>query len=189
MKSNFIEIEGALINPDVAEIKFSCDLGKCKGACCTMESEYGAPLKAPEIEKIEENLSVILEYLPKEHVKEIKQNGFWEMKFSQLMTKSINNKECVFVYYEGDIAKCGIEKAYFDEKIDFRKPISCHLFPIRISNHGGEVLRFEHYSECKPALEKGIKQNISTAEFCKDALIRFFDKDWFEKLKSHLRNY
>lgn len=153
-----------------------------------MESEYGAPLKASEVGEIQKNLPVIFEYLPEEHVQSIKQNDFWEKKFGQLMTKSMNDRECVFVYYDGDIAKCGIEKAYFDGKIDFRKPISCHLFPIRISNHGGDVLRFEHYSECEPAIMNGIDKKITTAEFCKDALIRFFNKDWFEKLRSYIRS-
>ncbi len=188
MKYKFIEIDGTLINNDIVDIKFSCDLEKCKGACCTMESEYGAPLKEDEIYEIRKNLPVILDYLPAEHAEAIRKEDFWEKKFDQLMTKSINDRECVFVYYDGDIAKCGIEKAFFDGKVDFRKPISCHLFPIRISNHGGNILRFEHYSECEPAIINGIEKNISTAEFCKDAIIRFFDKDWFEKLKSYIRS-
>src|SRR5690554_755061 len=117
MKKNFIQIDNVIINTDITETKFTCDLEKCKGACCTMKSDYGAPLTREEIEKINEILPVIKNYIPERNIKEIEENGFWEEKFDQLMTTSINKKDCVFVYYEGKIARCGIEKAYNDGKI------------------------------------------------------------------------
>jgi len=179
MNPDFIEIDNIYINAEIVDTNFTCDLGKCKGACCTMESEYGAPITQSEIEEINKNLPSIIEYLPKEHIKEIEQNGFWMKKDNELMTRSLNNRACVFVTYEGDIAKCGIEQAYRQGKIDFIKPVSCHLFPIRVSNFGGPVLRFEKYSECAPALEKGKNTQIKIIDFCRDALQREFGESFF----------
>lgn len=186
MKKNFIEIDNVIVNSDITDTKFTCDLEKCKGACCTMESEFGAPLTREEIEKINEILPVVKQYIPSRNIEEIENYGFWEEKFDQLMTRSIDNKDCVFVYYEGDVARCGIEKAYNEGKIDFRKPISCHLFPIRISDFGGDVLRFERYSECEPALKKGVETGLSVLDFCKDSLKRLYGNEWFEKIKEFL---
>lgn len=188
MGRKFYEIDDVILNPELLNQKFTCDLEKCKGACCTMESEFGAPLRQEEIDKINGKLHVIKEYLPKRHIDEIETSGFWEDKFDQLMTGSIDNKACVFVYYDNGIARCGIEKAYEDEKINFRKPISCHLFPIRITNFGGDILRYEEYSECKPALEKGKETNLTVLEFCQDALSRLYGTNWFEKAKGFLRS-
>lgn len=183
MYKGFIEIDGVIVNPDVIKTEFTCDLSKCKGACCTMESELGAPLEKDEVEKIKEILPIVLEYLPEKHKNAIANEGFYENSDDLLMTKSINNRDCVFVFYEGDVAKCGIEKAYFDGKVDFRKPISCHLFPIRISDFGGPVLRYEKYKDCAPALEKGKETELTIFEFCKDALIRMFGETWYKKVK------
>lgn len=183
MKPEFFEIDNILINGEVVSTNFTCDLGKCKGACCTMESQFGAPITQEEIDKIDAILPVVLDYLPQKHSKEIQKKGFWVKKHDQLMTRSMNNRECVFVYYEGDIAKCGIEKAYGDGKVDFIKPISCHLFPIRISDFGGQVLRFEKYSECQPAIEKGNNTKIKIIDFCKDALERRFGSKWLNTIK------
>lgn len=183
MEPEFVEIDGVLINTEVFRVNFTCDLSKCKGACCTMESEFGAPISEEEIMKIERSLPVIKEYLPAEHTKVIEQKGFWLNIYDNLMTRSLNNRACVFVTYDGEVAKCGIEKAFFDGKIEFRKPISCHLFPIRISKFGGDVLRFEKYRECSEALEKGNKSNIKVVDFCRDALEREYGKEWFLKTK------
>jgi len=180
---NLIPVENVLVRPEIMETHFSCDLEKCKGACCTIESEFGAPLLDEEIPVIKEILEEVFPYLPEEHVKLIKKNGFFYNHDGELMTRSINKMECVFVYYENAVAKCAMEKAYFEDKITFRKPISCHLFPIRITKFGGDVLRYEKFSECSPALDKGKKENIKIAEFCKESLVRLYGKKWYSKLK------
>lgn len=182
-----LTIDEVLVRSEVTDTPFACDLAKCKGACCTLESEFGAPVNHEEVEKIEQILPVVKDYLPAEHVEEIELNGFYEFRENELMLKSINNKACVFVYFQGDIAKCGMEKAFLEGKTDFRKPISCHLFPIRVSKFGGEVLRYEEFSECKPALEKGKQENTTIAEFCKDSLTRLYGNKWYSKLKDCLR--
>jgi hypothetical protein len=150
-----------------------------------LESELGAPVKKEEIEEIEKILPVIKKYLIQKNIDEIEKNGFYEMKDGEILITSVNNHDCVFSFYDNTIAKCAIERAYFDGKVEFRKPISCHLFPIRVTDFSGDVLRYEKFSECAPALEKGKEENITIAEFCKDSLIRLYGEDWYNKLMNY----
>lgn len=182
-KSNFISINDVLIRKEVAETPFVCDLDKCKGACCTLESDFGAPLKEDEIQEITKALPFVKEILSENHWEEIEENGFYEKKDGELLTRSINHKACVFVYFEDKIAKCSLEKVFFEQKTSFQKPISCHLFPIRVSEFGGDILRFEKFSECTPAIEKGKEENVTAFEFCQNSLERKYSKQWFKKAK------
>lgn len=184
-----ITVDNILVRKEILETKFSCDLKKCKGACCTLESQFGAPLKTKEIDIIEGLLPVVLPYLDSGGKEEIKERGFWEEKDGELMTRSIDDKQCVFVIFENNVAKCAIEKAYYDGKINFKKPLSCHLFPIRITNFGGETLRYEKFKECEPALENGRVENTTIAEFCKESLVRLYGLEWYTKLNEKTRNY
>ena len=187
MNPEFLEIDDVYVNKEIADTNFTCDLSKCKGACCTMESDFGAPITEAEIEKIDKILPVVIKYLPKEHVEIIERDGFWIEKQGELMTRSLNNRACVFVIWDGYIAKCGIERAYRDGKTDFIKPISCHLFPIRVSKFGGDVLRFEKYKECQPALEKGNRTQLKILDFCRNSLEREYGKEWFDKTKEAVK--
>lgn len=181
--NNLIAVENVLVRKEVLTTRFACDLKKCKGACCTIDSEYGAPINADEIPEIEKILDIVFDYLDDINIQEIKENGFYEKKYDDLFLRSINNRDCVFVCYDNDIAKCSIEKAYFDGKTEFRKPISCHLFPIRISKFGGDILRYEKFISCEPALENGKSLDITIAEFCKESLIRMYGENWYSQLK------
>ena len=178
-----IQIENISLGKEIAETRFACDLLKCKGACCTLESNYGAPLEEGEVEQISQILETLKEYLPEKHNNVIEKKGFFERKENKLMTMSVDNKACVFVNYEGEIAKCGIEKAYLDGKTNFRKPISCHLFPVRVEDFDGDVLRYEKFDECSPAVEKGEEENIRLIDFLQASLIRKYGQKWFLKLK------
>lgn len=186
--NNVLQIDNVTIRQEVLETPFSCDLDKCKGACCTLESQYGAPLMNYEITTIENNLTEVLNNVSEKNREEIELNGFWEKIEETIMLRSIGHKDCVFSYYENGIARCGIEKTFFDGKINFQKPISCHLFPIRISDFGGDVLRYEKFKECEYAVENGRKLSITIAEFCKDSLTRLYGKGWFEKLSGYMRS-
>ncbi|MFZ1291112.1 MAG: DUF3109 family protein [Melioribacteraceae bacterium] len=181
---DFENIDGVLVSREIQKTKFTCNLEICKGACCTMKSEYGAPLKKEEINEIDKHLDKIKSYLPKKSLKEIELNSFWEEKHKELMTRSVGKKDCVFVFYDGDIARCAIEKAYYDGKIDFIKPISCHLFPIRVADFGGDVLKYEKYDICDPALEKGKETNLSILEFCEKPIKRAYNSKFYNKLKN-----
>ena len=183
MSWKILPVGNILVRAEIAEMPFKCDLKKCKGACCTIESEFGAPLKKSEIENIKNILETVKVYLSVEHKKEIEENGFYETQSDELLIKSMDNKECVFVYFEDDIAKCAIETAYWEGKTDFQKPISCHLFPIRVSDFGGDVLRFEKFDECEPAFDEGKNNNITVAEFCEEPLNRLYGKNWYSQFK------
>ncbi len=178
-------INDVLVRDDIVEIPFSCDLKKCKGACCTLESELGAPINKNEIEEIEKILPIVKKYLTQTNIDEIEERGFYEAKDDELMITSVDNKDCVFSFYDNSIAKCAIERAYFDGKVTFRKPVSCHLFPIRVTDFSGDVLRYEKFSECAPALEKGKEENVTIAEFCKDSLVRVYGENWYNKLMNY----
>lgn len=181
--SNFISVNDVLLRKEVVETTFSCDLGKCKGACCTLESQYGAPLNEEELIEMEKALPLVKEIVPEEHWDEIEELGFYEEKDGEILTRSVNSKACVFVYFDKQIAKCSLEKLFFEKKIAFQKPISCHLFPIRVSNFGGEVLRFEKFSDCSPALEKGAEEKTTAFQFCKNSLERKYGIHWYKKAK------
>jgi hypothetical protein len=178
-------INDVLVRDEIVEIPFSCDLKKCKGACCTLESELGAPIKKEEVEEIEKILPIIKRYLKQTNIDEIEDKGFYEMRDGELLITSINNRDCVFSFFDNGIAKCSIERAHFDGQIEFRKPISCHLFPIRVSDFSGDVLRYEKFSECAPALEKGKEENVVIAEFSKESLIRLYGEEWYKKLMNY----
>lgn len=178
-----IVVKNVILSPKLIDTKFACDLSKCKGACCTLESEFGAPLLENEISQIHDSLAAAKSYLSESHLTKLNKDGFFERKYGELMVSSINKKECIFAFFEDDIAKCSLEKAFIEGKTNFRKPISCHLFPIRVSKFGGDVLRFEEFSECASAIENGIKKNISVIDFCKEALIRLYSKNWYSTLK------
>jgi len=184
LNNDFIEIGSILFDNELVNTKFTCDLEKCKGACCTMVSDFGAPLIEDEIREIENVLGQVLKYLSSYNQKEIENNGFWEKKSGELMTRSINRRDCVFVVYEKNIAKCAIEMAYRNGDSKFIKPISCHLFPIRVKEFGGKVLKYEKYTDCSPALIKGKKTKLNIMDFCREPLERAFGGNWFNKLKS-----
>ena len=176
-----IKIDDILVEGEILNTNFACDLKKCKGACCTFPGEYGAPLKKEELPLIEDNLESAFEYLSEESIDIIKNEGFYEIKDGNLATRCIDGKDCVFVTYDGDVAKCSLEKAFYDKKSDFKKPISCHLFPIRVGDYAGKYLYFDKFKECEPAFEKGESEGIHLSESVKEALEREFGTDWTQK--------
>jgi len=139
MDKQILPVGNIQVRKEIAEMPFKCDLLKCKGACCTFESHYGAPISWEEVEQINNILSAVIDYIPKAHKDVIDSEGFYEVKNDEPLLNSFEHKACVFVYYDNQIAKCALEKAFLDGRTDFKKPISCHLFPIRISDFGGDV--------------------------------------------------
>lgn len=174
-----ILVDDILVEDRIASTHFECDLQKCKGACCTFPGEYGAPLLDEEVDKIKEALPYAMEYLSEKSIKHIEEQGFIQGSPGEYTTTCIEKKDCVFVYYEGDIAFCSIEKAYRDGKIDFKKPISCHLFPIRVGNFNGKYLYYEKIPECNAALIRGKEKQVKIYQSVKEALIRAYGEDWY----------
>jgi hypothetical protein len=175
-----IKIQNTLVEDNIPDIRFACNTSACKGACCTMAGGQGAPLLDEELEKIEQSFPIIRSYLPQAHLDTIAQFGLFEGEPKKYTTMCINNRACVFVLYEEGIARCAFEKAFFEDKLTWRKPISCHLFPIRIDHEITHRLRYEQISECDPALHHGEQKNIHLSIFLKEPLVRAFGSQWYE---------
>ncbi len=161
---------------------FACDLKQCKGACCTLSGGSGAPLREEEIAPIEAAKDQAMEYLSESSRAYIKSHGWLDGSYGDRTVGCIDDKQCVFVFWEDDIARCALERAYKDGKTAFRKPISCHLFPIRIADFGGPYLYYDVFSECKPALANGEKLGLAIKDITRDALVREFGAEWVEAL-------
>ncbi len=179
-------IDDILIEEDIIHSFFACDLEKCKGACCTFPGEYGAPLLNEEISIIESFLENVKEFLSSRAIEIINSSGFYRGGTNHYTTQCIDKRDCVFVYYDNVIAKCALEKAYLAKKTNWRKPLSCHLFPIRIKKYSQIHLHYEKIPECLPGIVKGTINNQHLIISLNEALIIAFGEDWTNKVKALL---
>lgn len=181
-----IEHRNTLISEDLFEKRFVCDLNACKGACC-VEGESGAPLTQEEAEQMKKLWPKYKSYIPEKGRQAVAEQGFSVIdEDGDLVTPLVDGKkECAFtVFDEKGIALCGVEKAWKDGRIPFRKPISCHLYPIRIEKVGErDGLNYHKWNLCKPACTCGAKLDVPVFRFLKDALIRKYGKQWFAELE------
>lgn len=181
-----IEHHGTLLSEDLFEERFVCDLNACKGACC-VEGESGAPLEKEEALLLKKLWPKIQPYLPESGQRAVAELGTSVIDGDgDLVTPLVDgHKECAFtVFNEKGIALCGIEQAWRDGKIPFRKPISCHLYPIRITElkfHEG--LNYHRWPICKPACACGAKLGVPVFRFVKDALVRKYGQVWYDELE------
>ena len=178
-----LEIEGKIISLEVLEKHFCCDLNDCFGTCC-VQGDYGAPLEEGEKEEIEKYYPVFKKHMMRKGVSSVKRQGFAIPDIENVLTTPlIKGRECAFVFYDGNIAKCAIEKAFFEDGIPFRKPISCHLYPIRTKKYKDfEAVNYHHWHVCSAATILGEEKNIRLVDFLKDALIRKYGQPWYEML-------
>jgi len=179
-----IEIDKTIVSLDVVTKRFVCDLKKCKGACC-IEGDGGAPLEDAEVDKITEYLPAILPYLNEQSRQTIEQNGIFDVDDDGDKLTVLNpGLECSFSIVENGIMFCGIEKAFNEGKIPFRKPISCYLYPIRLTKYTQfEAVNYHTWDICKHAREKGKKDNVKVYEFLKTPLIEKFGQEWYNNLE------
>ncbi len=186
-----IQIEDTIISLDVLEEMFCCDLPQCLGQCC-VEGESGAPVEDSEVSKLEEVLPVVWDDLS-EKAKEIinKQGVVYIDEDGEFVTSIVNGKDCVFTCYDSTgICKCAIEKAFREGKTDFYKPISCHLYPIRVAKYNNfRAVNYHRWSICKPAVALGKSQGVKVYEFLREPLIRKFGNQWYEQLEIVVREY
>lgn len=160
---------------------FICDLPRCKGECC-VSGDAGAPLEEEEISIIEDYLEFIKPYMSEGGIKAVEEQGVFDYDSEGMyVTSLIEGRECAFAGFdEKGISYCAIEKAYLDGKIDFKKPISCHLYPIRLEKMAGFThLHYHRWSVCLPAIRKGRKEGVPLYVFLKEPLIRRFGKEWY----------
>ena len=181
-----IEHRGTLLSEDLFEKRFVCDLNACKGACC-VEGESGAPLEPEEAEQMKKLWPKYKSYIPEQGQQAVAEFGFSVVdEDGDLVTPLVDGKkECAFTIFENGVALCGIEKAWKDGKIPFRKPISCHLYPIRIAKLAGyEGLNYHKWKLCKPACTCGAKLDVPVFRFLKDALTRKYGAQWYSELEA-----
>jgi hypothetical protein len=180
-----IAIDNVLISDDVVEARFVCDLQKCKGGCCE-DGDAGAPLEEEECKIIDEHFHSFESYLTQEGAAEIKRQGkyVWDKEFGWV-TPTINGGLCAYGFRDKEgIIKCGIEAAYYDGKLDWKKPISCHLFPIRITQRKKyTMVNYEpRETLCAPACALGKKVKLPVYQFLKEPLERKFGTEFYETL-------
>ena len=170
------------VEEEIALERFSCDLAKCKGACCTLQGARGAPLLDDEKDLVERYFPAVRKYLAPRNIRVIERNGMVDGYQGAYATTCVQDRDCVFVTYEGDVAKCSIELAFNNGEIPWRKPVSCHLFPLRYSGGGPGLLRYEAIPECSPGREKGKTEDTGLHDFLKEALVRRLGADWYGRL-------
>jgi len=180
-------VENPSVEPEIPKIRFACDLERCKGACCTMPGPRGAPLHDEEIEEIGKAYPVIRKYLSFRHKDMIEERGLVQGKRGDYTTQVVDQKACVFVILENNIATCAFEKAFLNREIQWRKPISCHLFPIRVSQQPPYSLRFEDIGECRPAIERGQREDIPLWKFLEASLIRAYGQEWYNNFAEYCK--
>jgi hypothetical protein len=202
-----LAIGNTLISQEVMKVAFTCDLNRCKGACC-VAGDSGAPLEEAELELLDKVYEKVKPYLTEEGIRTIEKNGNYvydkedrefvtpliirsdkeKNKLRKSKDKNENAraelKECAYTIFENGIALCGIEKAFNEGKIDFHKPISCHLYPIRITKKNGyDSLNYNRWDVCSPACELGKQTRIPIFEFVSSALTRKYGAAWLAELR------
>lgn len=178
------QIGDAIVASDIIEENFLCDLSACMGECC-VEGDAGAPLEEEEVKIIEDLLSEVWDDLSPTAQAVIKEHGVaYRDHDGDMVTSIVHGKDCVFTYYdEKGICKCAIEKAYREGRTNFYKPISCHLYPIRLQKYKDfTAVNYHRWSICKAAVLLGKKEGLKVYEFLKEPLIRRFGEDWYNEL-------
>lgn len=178
-----IQIGDAIISLDIFEKRFCCDLAYCKGVCC-VEGDSGAPLSEGEAKRIENNYEKIKPYMKSDGIETVRQLGFSVIDAEgDEVTPLIGGRECVYAIEENGNCRCAIEKSWMRGESDFRKPISCHLYPVRITKYRHyEAVNYNEWSICACARSKGETEGIPLYVFLKEALIARYGEEWYEQL-------
>ena len=177
-----IEILNTLVSLDLFKEFFCCDLDKCHGLCC-VEGDAGAPVTPDEVEMLEEAYEKLHEDLPLQAQQQIEKEGVvYPDKEGELVTQIINGKDCVFAKHEGASALCAIDSAYRNGKFHWQKPISCALYPVRLSTVGGmTAVNVHKWDVCQPARKLGAALHLPVYQFLKEPLIRRFGQAWWDE--------
>jgi hypothetical protein len=189
-----IEIDGKIVSTDIITQRFLCDLGRCKGICC-VEGNAGAPLEEEEKQILADEYDYYKPFLTDEGRKEIERQGFAVVdEDGDLVTPLVGDAECAYSYNEGGVTLCAVERAWKEGLTPFRKPISCHLYPIRVMKFGNGTLglNYHRWGVCEPARVLGQKKGVPMFRMLEDAIVRRFGRDFFASLtaaEQYLNNY
>jgi hypothetical protein len=181
-----LQIGKTIVSLDVLEQEFCCDLKECRGACC-VEGDSGAPVTIEEVKQIKDLYPLFEEYLSERNRAEIQNKGFSVIdNDGDLVTALVGNNECVFTFIDDEgITKCAIEKAFFEKNTSFRKPVSCHLFPVRVTEYKRfDAVNYEQLVICKPGRNFGTIKKVPLWQYLKEPLVRKYGKLWFDELET-----
>lgn len=178
-----LQIDDTIVSLALIEKRFLCDLPACKGSCCRY-GDTGAPLTSEEAAIMERIWPQVRPYLRPEGISAIENQGTnITDREGELVTPLINNEECAYTVMEDDIFKCGIETAFNAGAVSFRKPLSCHLFPVRVKQYRDfRAVNYEEWAICTPGVACGAKQNMKVYLFLREPLIRAFGEEWYNRL-------
>ena len=180
-----LEIQDKVVSIDLFEKKFVCDLTACKGACC-IEGDAGAPLTFEEVSIMEDDLEKIKPFMRPEGIEAVEETGVFYMDWdNEPVSTLVNEKECAFVTFdEKGTALCAIEQAHKAGVTEFKKPISCHLYPIRVKKYNDfTALNYNEWNICKPACACGDKLDVKVYKFLKEPIVRAFGEEFFTELE------
>jgi hypothetical protein len=175
------------ISDDLYLVRFCCNLKKCMGACC-VAGDAGAPLEIDEISILEDELDDIKPFMTEQGIKTVEQIGVFDYDIhANYVTPLVNDGECAFACFKNGIAYCAIENAHQAGKSSLLKPVSCHLYPVRITKYETfDAVNYQKWNICKAALKLGNKESIPLYKFLKAAFIRKYGKDWYQQLEEEI---
>lgn len=179
-----IQIQNTLLSDEILEVQFICDLCKCKGECC-VEGESGAPITQEEFQQINEILPLIWDELTPKAREVINEQGIAYTDYDgELVTSLVDGNECVFAHFDTNgVCKCAIDTAFRNGHISVQKPVSCHLYPIRVIDYENfTAVNYHRWSVCKPAVNLGRKEGLPLYRFLKEPLIRKFGEEWYNEV-------
>ncbi len=183
-----IQIGDKIVSRELFDKRFICDLPRCEGNCCVY-GDSGAPLTDEEVRFLESHLKQIKPYMRAEGQRTVAEQGAWEVdNDGDCVTPLVNGEECAYALFEEKIARCAIEKASEAGAIPFQKPVSCHLYPIRITLlKSGIALNYHQWSICEPARMLGAEKGVPVFRFLKMALIRVYGQSFYDEMEEIYR--
>ena len=185
-----LQIDDTVVSLDLIEKKFVCDLNSCCGACC-VHGDSGGPVSEEEINILEDIIDEVKPFMTAEGIAQVQKEGVFVVDIEgDLVTPTLDGKDCAYAYKDAGITKCSIEKAYLEGKVKFRKPISCYLYPVRLKQYDGFIaVNYDSWEICKPACVLGEKEGIPVYQFLKEPLIAKFGNNWYEQLHYAAEHY
>ncbi len=186
-----VQIGKTLVSEAIIDEEFVCNLSACKGACC-VEGEAGAPLTSDEAHWLREHQSLIEPFLPQAGIKALQQQGAYvQIETGEYETPLVAGKECAYTHFDPDgSAHCGIERAHKAGAVNLKKPISCHLYPVRVQEYSEfSAVNYHRWPICSDACSLGASLKVPVYQFVKEALIRKFGEDWYQELSLVAQTY
>jgi hypothetical protein len=173
------------VSDDLYLVRFCCNLERCLGACC-VAGDAGAPLEEEEISILEDELDDIRPFMTEQGIRTVEETGVFDYDIhAKFVTPLVNGGECAFAVFESGIAYCAIENAFYAGKTRFLKPVSCHLYPVRITEYKTfQAVNYQKWAICKPALKMGNREGIPLYRFLKNALVRKYGEAWYKELEA-----